>query len=120
MPEKINSSAPGHDEVVIRDALIGFTVVDRHNEHVGIVKRVSIERTCLLVESSGSLFRRKHEHAVHHDAIQRIDVERFIIVLAASNDDVADAPEFRDLDARSEAAIEAHYTDRVASSARNL
>ena len=113
MPELIRSSEPPQQDVSISNALTGFTVVDRENEHVGIVTSVNIERTCLLIESTGSLFRRKQHHAVHLSAIKTIDIDHFTIVLAVSKDDVANAPEFHHLDAHAHTAIANHYSDRM-------
>ena len=104
------------EAIEISNALNGFTVVDCGHVPVGVVKSVNIDRTCLLVESGGSLFSRKKQHAVHLGAITRINVEEFRVVLAVSKHDVEDAPEFRHLDAQSHSAIETHYDTRLAAS----
>ena len=115
MPELIRQPESLAEAVAISAALTGFTVVDRHNERVGVVKSVNAERTCLIVEAGGSFFSLKQQHAVHIVAISSIDVSGFKIVLAASRDDVADAPEFHHGDARSDIAIAGHYGDRISA-----
>jgi hypothetical protein len=96
-------------------ALTGLDVVDRDGERIGIVKNVNLARTCILVETDRSLFARKQRHAVHVWAVREIDLDAFTIFLAVSKNDVADAPEFRQLDEQSETAIARHYYDRLAA-----
>jgi sporulation protein YlmC with PRC-barrel domain len=96
-------------------ALTGFDVVDRTGERIGTVKNVNLPRTCILVETGRSLFARKHTHAVHVWAVKEIDLDKLTIVLAASKNDVADAPELRQLDEQSETAVARHYYDRLAA-----
>lgn len=96
-------------------ALTGFDVVDRTGERIGTVRNVSLGRTCILVETSRSLFARRQRHAVHVWAVREIDPDTFTIVLATSKSDVADAPELRPLNEQSETAIARHYYDRLAA-----
>jgi hypothetical protein len=95
--------------------LVGFEVVDRNGERVGTVKNVNLERTCILVEAGRSLFAHKQAHAVHIWAVREIDLDAFTILLAASKEDVDDAPELRQLDGQSETAVARHYYDRLAA-----
>ena len=97
MFELIRSPEPSHQFALISNALTGFTVVDRDDKPVGIVRSVSLDRNCLLFESRGALLRRKQQHAVHLGAIKLIDIDRFTIVLTVTKDDVAEAPEFQSI-----------------------
>lgn len=96
-------------------ALAGFDVVDRNAERVGSVHHVNLGRTCILVETGRSLFRRKQRHAVHAWAVSKIDLDTFTISLTASKEEVADAPEFRELDQKCETTIARYYYDRLAA-----
>jgi hypothetical protein len=97
-------------------AVSGFDVVDRKGERIGRVRRVSLGRTSILVETSrGGLFGRKRPHAVHVWAVREVDLDTFTISLATTKDDVAEAPEFHDLDERSETALARYYYDRLAA-----
>jgi hypothetical protein len=119
MPEIRNPPDLPREAIEISNALNGFTVVDADHVPVGVVKSVNLDRTCLLIESGGSLFSRRKQHAVHLGAITTINVEEFRVVLGVSKHDVEDAPEFRHLDAESHRAIEAYYDARLAASQHN-
>jgi hypothetical protein len=96
-------------------ASTGFDVVDRNGERVGTVKNVNLERTCIFVQAGRSLFTHKQAHAVHIWAVREIDLDAFTIFLAVNKNDVAEAPELRQLDEESEAAVARHYYDRLAA-----
>jgi hypothetical protein len=96
--------------------MTGFDVVDRNGERIGSVRGVSLGRTCILVETGrGALFGRKHTHAVHVWAAREVDLDAFAISLAATKEDVAEAPEFRELDEECETALARYYYDRLAA-----
>ena len=116
MPESTRPSGAAPAKVQeFSSALTGFDVVDRTGERIGTVKTVNLGRTCILVETDRSLFARKQTHAVHVWAVREIDLDTLTIVLATSTNDVADAPELRQLDEQSETAIARHYYDRLAA-----
>jgi hypothetical protein len=94
-------------------ALTGFDVIGRNGERIGTLKNVNLGRTCLLVETDRSLLSRKQTHAVHQWAVREIDLDAFTISLAVDKDDVADAPELRQLDEKSETAVARYYYDRL-------
>jgi hypothetical protein len=96
-------------------AVSGFDVVDRNGERVGSVHHVSLGRACILVDAGRSLIGRKQRHAVHIWAVREIDLDTFTISLAASKEDVAEAPEFRELDEECETALARYYYDRFAA-----
>lgn len=96
-------------------AMTGFDVVDRNGERVGSVHHVSLGRTCILVETGRSLMRRRQRHAVHAWAVREIDLDTFTISLTASKEEVADAPEFRELNEEWETSIGRYYYDRLAA-----
>jgi hypothetical protein len=97
-------------------AVRNFDVVDRNGETIGRVRDVSVERTCIVVETGrGTLFGRKQRHAVHVWAVREIDVHTFKISLAATKEDVSEAPELRQLDEESETALARYYYDRLAA-----
>jgi hypothetical protein len=93
--------------------VVGLGVFDRDGQRIGNVRDVSLDRTCILVEPSRHGLRRKHVQAVHLCAVRAIDVDRGTISLATSSADVADAPEFHELDPDSEAAIARFYFTRL-------
>jgi hypothetical protein len=110
------SGEPGSRLREFSGAISGFEVIDRNGERIGRVQNVSLGRTCILVETGrGALFRRKQRHAVHIWAARDMDVDAFTISLAATKDDVAEAPEFRDLDEECETALARYYYDRLAA-----
>jgi hypothetical protein len=98
-------------------AMTGFEVIDRDGVRIGTVRDVSLGRTCILVESGrGSLFGRKRRHwrhGVHVWAVRAIDLDGFTISLAVATKDVAEAPEFAQLDPECETALARHYYDRL-------
>lgn len=94
----------------LSSAHIGFDVVDRNGKPIGTVRNVNRGRTCLVVEDSGSLLRRKHSHPVHVSAVDNIDLDTYTIALSVTKAHVAEAPEFQELDADCEAAIARHYS----------
>jgi hypothetical protein len=96
-------------------ALSGFDVVDRNGERVGNVRNVSLGRTCILVETGRSLLGRKQTHAVHAWAVREVDPGTSTIFLGASRHDVADAPEFHELDEECETTVARYYYDRLAA-----
>lgn len=99
----------------------GFDVVDRNGERIGSVREVSLGRTCILVErGGGKLFGRKHTYAVHLWAVREVDLDAFTISLAATKEDVAEAPEFRELDEECETALARYYYDRLAALGENV
>ena len=113
MSEPSGSAEPSPENRAIRNALTGFTVIDRNDKPVGVVKRVNVEAGCLLVDTFRSLFSRREQHAVNLGAIEAIDVERFRVILTASSDEVATAPEFELLNPESHRAIARHYNGGV-------
>jgi hypothetical protein len=116
VPESMRPSEAAQGQVQeFSGALTGFDVVDRSGERIGTVKNVSLGRTCILVETGRSLFARRRTHAVHVWAVREIDLDRLTIVLAASTNDVADAPELRHLNEQSETVVARHYYDRLAT-----
>jgi len=116
VPESMRQSrATSATEQELSGALAGFDVVDRTGERIGTVRKVNLARTCMLVETDRSLFARRQTHAVHVWAVREIDLDCFTIVLATSKNDVADAPEFSQLDEQSETAVARHYYDRLAA-----
>lgn len=98
----------------------GFDVVDRNGERIGRVQRVSLGRTCILVETGRTLFGRKHRHAVHVWAVRAIDLDTFAISLAATKEDVAEAPELHELEEEGETALARYYYDRLAALGEKL
>jgi len=88
--------------------VVGFDVVDRYGERVGTVSKVNLARTCVAVKS-GSRLARKPERPVYVGSVLSIDVDAFTINVAATKDQIAEAPEFRDLNDASEAAIRRYY-----------
>jgi hypothetical protein len=97
-------------------AMSGFDVADRNGERIGSVRNVNLGRTCILVETGrGMLFGRKQTHAVHVWAVREIDLATLTISLAATKEDVAEAPEFRELDEECETALARYYYDRLAA-----
>lgn len=97
-------------------AMINFDVVDRDGEIIGRVRDVNLGRTCILVEAGrGRLFGRKQRHAVHLWAVRDVDTHRFRISLAATKEDVAEAPEALGNDEESETALARYYYDRLAA-----
>lgn len=98
----------------------GFDVVDRNGERIGRVRRVSLGRTCILVETGWTLFGRKQRHAVHVWAVREIDLDTFTISLAATKEDVAEAPELHELDEEGETALARYYYDRLAALGEKL
>lgn len=97
-------------------AVLNFDVVDRNGEMIGRVRDVNLDRTCIVVETGrGSLFGRKQRHAVHLWAVRDIDIHTFKISLATTKEDVAEAPELRELDEESETALARYYYDRLAA-----
>lgn len=113
------TSASGEPASRVREfstVVRNFDVVDRNGEMIGRVRDVNLERTCIVVETGrGTLFRRKQRHAVHVWAVREIDAHTFKISLAATKEDVAEAPEFRELDEKSETALARYYYDRLAA-----
>jgi hypothetical protein len=102
-------------------AISGFDVVDRNGERIGRVRHVSLGRTCILVETGrGALFGRKQSHAVHIWAVREMDVDTFTISLAATKEDVAEAPEFHELEEECETALARYYYDRLAALGENV
>jgi hypothetical protein len=96
--------------------MTGFDVVDRNGERIGRVRGLNIGRKCILVETGrGGLFGRKHKHAVHVWAVREVDLDTFMISLAATKEDVAEAPQFRELDEECETALARYYYDRLAA-----
>lgn len=96
-------------------AVRNFDVVDRNGETIGRVQYVNLERTCVVVETGRGLFARKQRHALHVWAVREIDAHRSKIFLAATKEDVAEAPELRELDGESETALARYYYDRLAA-----
>ena len=108
------SYSPRSKVAEFSSAMTGFDVVDRNGERIGTVRDVSLGRTCILVESGrGSLFGRKQRHGVHVWAVRAIDLDGFTISLAVATKDVAEAPEFGQLDPECETALARHYYDRL-------
>ena len=108
------SGEPGSRLREFSSTVSGFDVVDRNGERIGRVHHVSLGRTCILVETGrGALFGRKQRHAVHVWAVREIDLDTFTISLAATKEDIAEAPEFRDLDEEGETALARYYYDRL-------
>lgn len=106
------SAGPG-DIHEFNAAVIGLSVFDRGGEQIGNVRDVSLDRTCILVEAPRQPLRRKQTHAVHLCAVKTIDVDGGTISLAASRDDVTEAPEFHQLDPASEATVARYYFTRL-------
>lgn len=112
------TSASGEPASRVREfsaAVRNFDVVDRNGEMIGRVRNVSLHRTCIVVEAGRGLFARKQRHAVHVWAVRETDIDTFKISLAATKEDVAEAPEFRELDEESETALARYYYDRLAA-----
>jgi hypothetical protein len=96
--------------------MINFDVVDRDGEIVGRVRDVNLARTCIVVEAGGGrLFGRKQRHGVHLWAVRDVDAHTFKISLAATKEDVAEAPEVLGNDEESETALARYYYDRLAA-----
>jgi hypothetical protein len=115
------SGEPGSRFGEFSSIVSGFGVVGRKGERIGRVRDVSLGRTCILVETGrGALFGRKREHAVHVWAVREIDLNTFTISLAATKEDVAEAPEFRELDEECETALARHYYNRLAALGENV
>ena len=93
-------------------AVAGYGVIDRSGERIGSVRDISLDRTCILVETRRT-FARKEIHAVHIWAVREIDREAQTISLAASQAEVASAPEYRQLDKESETDIARYYYARL-------
>jgi hypothetical protein len=101
---------------VIKD----FEVIDRNGDRIGTVQDVSLGRTCILVESGRSwLFGRKQAHGVHVSAVKEVDLDSFAVSLAVTTDDVAEAPDFRQLDPECETTLARHYHDRLLALGEN-
>ncbi len=91
--------------------LLGCTVIARDEEPVGEVAGISLDRNCLLV-AKRNLIGRKKEHPIHRSAIDEIDVDAMTITIAATRDQVEEAPDFDDLDQRCAEDV-AHYYAQV-------
>jgi hypothetical protein len=116
MGEPIEASGERKSKMLeFSSALTGFDVVDRNDERVGSVHHASLGRTFILVDMGRSLLRRKQRQAVHAWAVREIDLDTFTISLTASKEEVADAPEFRELDEECETSIALYYYDRFAA-----
>lgn len=100
--------------------MINFNVVDRNGEEFGRVRDVNLERTCILVEMGGGRLRRKPRHPVHIWAVRDIEVDLFKISLAATKEDVAEAPDLREFDDESETAVARYYYDRLVALGENV
>lgn len=114
MPETTRSSGAA-DRRELTAVLTGFDVVDPNGDQVGTVKKVNLQRTCIIVEGGRSLFGRKRHHAVHMWAVRDIDMDAFIVLLSVSKGDVAKAPELHQLDTESETAVARYYYERLAA-----
>jgi sporulation protein YlmC with PRC-barrel domain len=115
------SGEPGSRLREFSAVVTGFDVVDRNGERIGRVRDVSLGRTCILVDTGrGALLRRKQRHAVHVWAVREIDVGTYRISLAATKEDVAEAPEFREFDEECETALARYYYDRLAALGENV
>ena len=90
-------------------ALTGFDVVDRDGERIGTVSQVNLARTCMVVESGGSLFRRKQSHVVHIAGVDEIDLDGFTVTLGVTAAHVEAAPEFHEFVEECETAVARHY-----------
>jgi hypothetical protein len=113
------TDASGVPEPRVREfssAVRNFDVVDRNGQTIGRVRDLNLDRTCVVVETGqGSRFRRKQRHAVHVWAVRDIDVDTFKISLATTKEDVAEAPELRELNEESGTALARYYYDRLAA-----
>ena len=115
MAESIRPSHTPQPKVLeFSSAMNGFEVVDRNGERIGSVRGVNLGRTCILVETGrGSLFGRKQTHGVHVCAARQFDLDTFTISLAATKEDVVEAPQFGELDPDCETALARYYYDRL-------
>jgi hypothetical protein len=59
-------------------------------------------------------------HGVHVWAAREIDPISFTVSLAVARNDVAEAPEFRQLDHECETTLARHYYDRLAALGENV
>lgn len=114
------SEEPGSRLREFSSSISGFDVLDRNGERIGRIRRVSLGRSCILVETDRKLFARKQKHAVHIWAVREIDLDRFTISLAATKEVVAEAPELHELDDEGETALARYYYDRLVALGENL
>jgi hypothetical protein len=122
VPEPTRPSYSPRSKVAeFSSAMKDFEVVDRSGEPIGTVRDVSLGRTCILVETGrGSLFGRKQRHGIHVWAVREVDLDTFTVSLAVARDDVAEAPEFRQLDPEYETTLARYYYDRLVTLGENV
>jgi len=100
--------ADSREGVELYSGLCEFTVFDRNGEEVGKVARTSMDDACLLVETGGLL--RKKELAIHHSAVEDVDLDAQTITVRATRGQVEQAPEYHNLDEHSSERAERYYS----------
>lgn len=93
------------------NVIVGFEVVDRSGEHVGTVKKVNLARTCVTLKMGKSRLSRHADRSVHIASVRGIDLDAFTIRVAATKEQIEEAPELRELNDASEAEIKSYYED---------
>jgi hypothetical protein len=96
-------------ELDLHTGLVGFEVLGRGDERIGEVARTSLDRACFFVETRNLLARAK-EHVVHRCAIVDVDLDAQTITVAATREQVENAPQYSDLDERCSDEAAAYYS----------
>lgn len=96
-------------ELTLDSGIVGFTVIDRNEEPVGEVMRVSLDGLCLLVARHKGLFGRNKEHAIHGRVITAIDADTRTVTVASAQEQVEQAPAYSNLDKGSSERLANYY-----------